>query len=47
MANEKIEPFRVEVSDAVLDDLRARLKHTRFPDEVPETAGSTAPISPI
>src|SRR5271167_3911366 len=34
----KIEPFRVEVSDAVLDDLRARLKLTRFPDEVPDTA---------
>ena len=38
MADAKIESFRVEVSDAVLDDLRARLKQTRFPDEVPDTA---------
>src|SRR5580693_8454709 len=38
MSTEKIESFRVEVSDAVLDDLRARLKQTRFPDEVPDTA---------
>ncbi len=46
MATEKIESFRVEVPDEVLADLRARLSSTRFPDEVPDTAGSTAPISP-
>lgn len=34
----KVEPFRIAVSDAVLDDLRARLERTRFPDEVPDTA---------
>ncbi|MGH7821588.1 MAG: epoxide hydrolase N-terminal domain-containing protein, partial [Candidatus Binatia bacterium] len=31
----KIEPFRIQVSDAVLEDLRARLARTRFPDEIP------------
>ena len=30
-----VEPFRLEVSDAVLQDLRQRLARTRFPDEVP------------
>jgi microsomal epoxide hydrolase len=29
------EPFRVEVSEAVLQDLRQRLERTRFPDEIP------------
>ena len=38
MASEKIEPFRVEVPDEVIADLRARLGSTRFPDEVPDTA---------
>jgi microsomal epoxide hydrolase len=33
----KIEPFKIEVSDAVLKDLRERLDRTRFPDEVPNT----------
>ncbi len=28
------EPFRIDVSDAVLDDLKARLVRTRFPNEV-------------
>jgi microsomal epoxide hydrolase len=32
-----IEPFKIEVSDAVLKDLRERLDRTRFPDEVPNT----------
>jgi epoxide hydrolase len=30
-----IEPFRVDVDDAVLDDLRERLGHARLPDEIP------------
>jgi pimeloyl-ACP methyl ester carboxylesterase len=34
---EAIEPFRVEVDDAVLVDLRARLADTRFPDPIPGT----------
>ena len=29
-----IEPFRIEVSDAVLADLRERLARTRFPDQI-------------
>jgi pimeloyl-ACP methyl ester carboxylesterase len=32
-----IRPFKIEVSDAVLSDLRERLERTRFPDEVPDT----------
>ena len=30
-----IQPFRIEVSDAELDDLRERLAHTRFPEAEP------------
>ena len=30
-----MDPFRIHVADAVLDDLRARLRHTRWPDQVP------------
>ncbi len=29
-----VEPFKVHVAEEVLDDLRARLRHTRWPDEV-------------
>jgi epoxide hydrolase len=29
-----IEPFRIDVDDAVLDDLRRRLEHTRLPDDL-------------
>lgn len=29
------EPFRIHTADEVLDDLRARLLHTRWPDQVP------------
>ena len=28
-------PFRIAVADADLDDLRARLRHTRWPDQIP------------
>lgn len=31
----KIEPFRIAVPDALLEDLRGRLARTRFPDEIP------------
>jgi len=34
--SEAIEPFRVHVEDAVLDDLRERLARTRFPDQIPD-----------
>jgi pimeloyl-ACP methyl ester carboxylesterase len=30
-----VEPFRIHVDDAVLADLRARIRATRWPDEVP------------
>jgi len=30
-----IEPFRIQVSDAVLQDLRERLARTRLPDQIP------------
>jgi pimeloyl-ACP methyl ester carboxylesterase len=30
-----IQPFRIEVADPVLSDLRERLSRTRFPDEIP------------
>lgn len=33
--NDDIRPFRVEVPDAVLDDLRDRLARTRWPDQIP------------
>ena len=29
-----VDPFRVHVDDAVLDDLRDRLSRTRFPGEI-------------
>ena len=32
--SEAIEPFRVHVEEAVLDDLRERLARTRFPDQI-------------
>ena len=38
IARGKIEPFKIEVSDEVLADLRARLERTRLPDEVPGSA---------
>jgi pimeloyl-ACP methyl ester carboxylesterase len=34
---EQIEPFRIHVDDAVLDDLSGRLARTRFPDEIAGT----------
>ena len=37
MSQGKAEPFTIAVSDEVLNDLRARLDRTRFPDEVPDT----------
>jgi epoxide hydrolase len=30
-----VEPYRIDVDDAVLDDLRDRLDRTRFPEEIP------------
>src|SRR5689334_22659676 len=30
-----VEPFQIHISDEVLDDLRARLRRTRWPDQIP------------
>src|SRR5438132_835038 len=30
-----VEPFRIHVADEALNDLRARLRHTRWPDQIP------------
>jgi epoxide hydrolase len=35
MSTEEIRPFRIDVSDAELEDLRDRLARTRWPDELP------------
>ncbi len=35
MASDDIRPFRVDVPEAVLDDLRDRLQRTRWPDQIP------------
>ena len=32
-----MDPFEIAISDEVLDDLRQRLRHTRWPDEMPGT----------
>ncbi|MDR6224360.1 epoxide hydrolase family protein [Desmospora profundinema] len=34
-----IRPFRIVILQSVLDDLQARLTHTRWPDELPEAGG--------
>jgi len=35
MASDDVRPFRVDVPEAVLDDLRERLARTRWPDQIP------------
>jgi microsomal epoxide hydrolase len=35
MASDEIRPFRVDVPEGVLDDLRDRLSRTRWPDQIP------------
>ncbi len=35
--SDDIRPFRVDVPDAVLDDLRERLARTRWPDQIPDS----------
>ncbi|MEA2681554.1 MAG: hypothetical protein QOK03_3276, partial [Candidatus Binataceae bacterium] len=37
MAESKVAPFKVQVSDEVLKDLRERLDRTRFPAEVTDS----------
>lgn len=36
-ADERVTPFRIDVPQAELDDLRLRLERTRWPDELPGT----------
>ena len=38
-----IRPFRVDIKEDVLTDLRERLKRTRWPDEIPGRGGTTGP----
>ena len=42
MASDELRPFRVDVPEAVLDDLRERLARTRWPDQIP--GSSTSPV---
>ena len=39
VANAEIVPFRIELADEVLDDLRRRLLRTRWPDQLPDAGG--------
>ena len=32
-----VQPYKIEIPDAVFDDLKARLARTRWPDEIPES----------
>ena len=46
MIDTDIHPFKIAVPDAVLDDLRARLRHTRWPEAEPVTDWSQgAPLA--
>src|SRR5829696_8462120 len=40
LATTAIRPFRVEISDDDLDDLRTRLAQTRWPDQLPGSGWS-------
>ncbi|MBE1491093.1 epoxide hydrolase family protein [Plantactinospora soyae] len=40
MSNTEIRPYRIDVPQAELDDLAARLGRTRWPDELPDTDGA-------
>jgi pimeloyl-ACP methyl ester carboxylesterase len=35
----EVRPFRIEIPEAALDDLKERLARTRWPDEIPGTGG--------
>ena len=40
--SEEIRPFRIDIPQADLDDLRERLGRTRWPAELPGSAGRPA-----
>jgi pimeloyl-ACP methyl ester carboxylesterase len=42
-APDAITPFRIQVADAVLDDLKARLARTRWPDQIPSSGWERGP----
>ena len=42
----EVQPFTIHVPDDGLVDLRRRLGHTRFPDEIPGSGGRV-PIFPV
>ncbi|MEW6730839.1 MAG: epoxide hydrolase family protein [Acidobacteriota bacterium] len=39
-ADKEIKPFTIKISQSALDDLQDRLRHTRWPDELPQVAWS-------
>jgi hypothetical protein len=40
MSEGGMRPFQVAVGDDVLDDLAARLRRVRWPDEIPGSSGT-------
>jgi len=42
MSSTEIRPFRIEISEAELDDLKDRLAHTRWSARSPARAGAAA-----
>ena len=32
-----VEPFKIDIPDSVIEDLKSRLERTRWPDELPGT----------
>ena len=33
-----VEPFKIDIPDSVIEDLKSRLERTRWPDELPGTS---------
>ena len=45
MTDTTIRPFRIQIPEAQLDDLRARLERTRWPDEIADDADRGVPLA--
>ncbi len=43
----KISPYRIDMSQGALDDLRDRLGRTRWPDELPGVGWDLVPQAPL
>jgi hypothetical protein len=43
-AETMLQPFRVDVPEAALADLRERLTRTRWPDELPDVGWTRPPL---